>query len=199
MSELHEALAEINAIRSQVARATQFRGYGPASVAASGVIALTVAALQAGEPPMGLERFVLRWTAIAALALAFAAIETVTRAKRVHSGLAREMLQAALEQFLPALLVGALLTGAVLRAAPHEGWMLPGLWQLFFSLGIFASCRFLPRAMYGAAAWYLATGLTCLLVGSGSHQLSPWSMGVPFGIGQCLVAAVLQFAPYEEG
>ena len=46
MSELHRALAEIKHIRCQVARDTQFRGYGPASVAASGVLALLVAALQ---------------------------------------------------------------------------------------------------------------------------------------------------------
>jgi hypothetical protein len=40
--------------------------------------------------------------------------------------------------------------------------------------------------------WYLAAGLTCLAVGSGDWALSPWSMGVPFGVGQLLVAAVLQ-------
>ena len=46
MTELRRALAEINAIRTQVARGTQFRGYGPRSVAASGVLALIVAAAQ---------------------------------------------------------------------------------------------------------------------------------------------------------
>jgi len=34
MTDLSQALAEISAIRAQVARGTQFRGYGPASIAA---------------------------------------------------------------------------------------------------------------------------------------------------------------------
>src|SRR3954471_966910 len=40
MRELQRALADINAIRTQMARETQFRGYGPRSTAASGLLAL---------------------------------------------------------------------------------------------------------------------------------------------------------------
>jgi hypothetical protein len=72
-------------------------------------------------------------------------------------------------------------------------WMLPGLWQLAFSLGIFASCRFMPRPMYAVGLWYLASGLVCLGVASTTLTLSPWAMGIPFGLGQLLVAAVLQY------
>jgi hypothetical protein len=44
MTELRQALDDINAIRTQVARGTQFRGYGPLSIACSGILALFVAA-----------------------------------------------------------------------------------------------------------------------------------------------------------
>jgi hypothetical protein len=71
------------------------------------------------------------------------------------------------------------------------------LWELIFSLGVFASCRFLPRQMFAVGVWYLAAGLYCLAVGSAGRELSPWAMGIPFGIGQLLVAAVLHFG-YEE-
>jgi len=64
---------------------------------------------------------------------------------------------------------------------------------MIFSLGIFASCRFLPRQMFAVGIWYLAAGLTCLMIGSGPRILSPWEMGIPFGVGQLLVAAVLQY------
>jgi hypothetical protein len=47
--------------------------------------------------------------------------------------------------------------------------------------------------MFAVGAWYLAAGLVCLWVASGHHALLPWSMGIPFGIGQLLVAAVLRF------
>jgi hypothetical protein len=70
-------------------------------------------------------------------------------------------------------------------------WMLPGLWQVLYSLGIFASCRLLPRATFGVAMFYLAAGLTSLTLARGDAALSPWAMGLSFGIGQFLAAGVL--------
>lgn len=70
--------------------------------------------------------------------------------------------------------------------------MLPGLWQVLFSLGVFASCRFLPRATFWVGVWYLATGMGCLAIGP-DVPASPWEMGIPFGVGHLLVAGVLQF------
>ncbi len=202
MSELHRALAEIRHIRCQVARDTQFRGYGPASVAASGMLALVVAALESHWPrsasvPHEVHAFVAVWVATAFLSLTMVTIQTMFRARRVHSGLATEMVLAAAEQFLPALVVGTLLTAVVLGAAPKEAWMLPGLWQLLFSLGVFASCRFLPRITFAVGVWYLISGLTTLIVQGSAQALLPWTMGIPFGVGQLLVAAVFQYG-YER-
>jgi hypothetical protein len=203
MSDLQQALAEIRQIRTQVARDTQFRGYGPASIAGSGVLAVAVAAGQAHwmSDSHDFASFAVVWIATAFVSLALVAMETIARARRVHSGYATEMIHAAVEQFLPALLVGVLLTAVVMRAAPRQAWMLPGLWQLMFSLGVFASCRFLPRPTFAVGVWYLATGLTCLIVQSATQSLSPWTMGIPFGAGQLFVAAVMYFDgenPLEE-
>jgi hypothetical protein len=197
VSELHRALAEIKHIRCQVARDTQFRGYGPASVAASGVLALLVAALQPHGPRNEIHAFVAVWIATAGVSLTMVTIQTMFRARRVHCGLATEMVLAAVEQFLPALVVGTLLTAVLLGAAPREAWMLPGLWQLLFSLGVFASCRFLPRLTFAVGVWYMISGLTTLIVQGGSATLLPWTMGIPFGVGQLLVAAVFQYG-YES-
>jgi hypothetical protein len=194
MTELRQALDDINAIRTQVARGTQFRGYGPLSVASSGILALLVAVAQSrwmSGSVHDLKLFLGVWISTAAVALFLSALETIFRVRRVHSGLALEMIQAAAEQFLPCIVVGVLLTAVLMRVAPQDAWMLPGLWEVIFSLGVFASCRFLPRQMYGVGAWYLVAGLVCLLVASGHHALSPWAMGIPFGVGQLLVAAVL--------
>jgi hypothetical protein len=193
--DLRQALAEINAIRTQVARDTQFRGYGPASIAASGVLALLVAAVQSHAIKEGQDfsSYFVVWVATAAVSVGLAAFETIGRARRVHCGFAMEMIHAAVEQFLPALIVGVLLTAVLMRAAPREVWMLPGLWELIFSLGVFASCRFLPRQTFGVGVWYLVAGLTSLLLQSGSRTFLPWTMGIPFGVGQLLVAAVLKY------
>jgi hypothetical protein len=75
--------------------------------------------------------------------------------------------------------------------------MLPGLWQIVFSLGVFSSCRFLPRSMVAAGAWYLLTGLTLLSLAD-NRALSPWAMGIPYGAGQMLVAGILLSAAKED-
>ena len=37
--------------------------------------------------------------------------------------------------------------------------LLPGLWQVFFSLGVFASCRLLPKAVALIGVFHLVAGL----------------------------------------
>jgi hypothetical protein len=197
MKELQQALSEIHSIRSQVAHGTEFRGYGPASIAVSGLLALLVAAVQtqwmATHGKTNLSIWLDIWAGTAAVSVFLTGTETFARARRVHMGFAKEMVQSAVAQFLPAVVVGFLLTVVMVRVAAQECWMLPGLWQLIFSLGVFASCRFLPRQMFAVGVWYLAAGLFCLVAGSAALALSPWMMGIPFGVGQLLVAAVLQF------
>lgn len=195
MPDVREALSEIRSIRGHMARYTEFRGYGPLTLTGTGILAIVLASLQkhwAVDLEHEPARFLAMWIAAAAVSLTFIGIETVARARRIHSTLALQMLHAALEQFLPAIVAGILLTAVVARAAPQSLWMLPGLWQMLFSLGVFASCRFLPRATFSVGVWYLATGMACLALGPDAGA-SPWEMGIPFGVGHLLVAGVLQF------
>jgi len=200
MLHLRDALAEISLIRSHLARGAEFHGYGPTTHAATGLLAFAAAAAQHAwvpHPTHTLASYLALWIAVAVVALTLIGIETVTRARRIHSGLAMEMLHLAVEQFLPAIVAGVLLTAVLLRFAHDSAWMLPGLWQVLFSLGVFASCRFLPRATFAVGVWYLAMGMTCLAFGRGDLAFSPWQMGIGFGVGQLLVAAILQFR-YRE-
>jgi hypothetical protein len=105
--------------------------------------------------------------------------------------MATAMLQSALEQFLPAVVGGGLVTVALLELAPQDLWLLPGLWHIFFALGVFASCHFLPRATFVAGVWYFGCGLTCLALAAPTHTNSPWAMGVTYGVGHLLVAVIL--------
>ena len=196
MTNLYKTLAEIDVIRHQIARTTEFRGYGPATIAVTGVAAFLAAALQSQwlkSPARDIGAYLAIWIATAAVSLIIISVETITRTRRAHPVLARQMIHSAVEQFLPAIVAGLLLTVVLVRCAPQSLWMLPGLWQVIFSLGVFSSCQFLPRPMFAVGVWYLAAGLTCLALGGGTRALSPWTMAVPFGLGQVLVAAVLQF------
>jgi hypothetical protein len=194
MQDLNRALTDISVIRGQLARDTEFRGYGPVALAATGLLALVVAGAQSlwlKDPAAQMHLYVWLWVATAAVSLVLIGSETIQRTRRAHGDLAVPMLQSAVEQFLPAIVAGGLLTVALLRVAPSSLWMLPGLWQIVFSLGVFASCRFLPRPMFLVGVWYLACGLGCLALVPIEFRLSPWVMGIPFGVGQLMVARFL--------
>jgi hypothetical protein len=194
MQDLDKALAEITEIRSQLARGIEFRGYGPLTVAGTGVLALAAASVQAlwlPDPSASVLSYLILWIATAVVSVVLIGIEMVARSRRIHRGLADEMIHAATEQFVPAGVAGALLTFVLFQFAPASLWMLPGLWQIVFSLGFFASCRSLPRPLFGIGVWYLAAGLMSLAFASGAHAFSPWAMALPFGIGQLAMAAIL--------
>ena len=201
MRDLDKALADIFAIRSQIAAGTAFRGYGPATVAATGGVALLTAILQflwLDGPTDRPIAFFAGWAAAALLSAALIWIEMQARSRRHHSGLADAMIRQAVEQFLPAGVAGVLLAILLWKFAPETLWMLPGLWQVLISLGVFASVRSLPRTIALAGAWYFLSGFTVMMIASHSHTLSPWTMGLPFAAGQLLMAALLYFASGEN-
>lgn len=192
--ELHEALTQITEIRLQMARTEVFRGYRALPAAFSGAVALAAATMQAAtiqDPIQQFHGYLLLWIGAAVISTMSAVLEMTVRARNASSPLTRELTLLAMEQFCPCLVAGALVTMAISRSAPQSVWMLPGLWQILYSLGIFASCRLLPRPVSGVAAFYLISGLTTLAIAQGEHALSPWAMGVPFGVGQFLAAGVL--------
>jgi hypothetical protein len=200
MNDLDKALGDISSIRREMARSTQFRGYGPATLAATGAFALVAAAAQTvwvPDPTNHMRAYLGIWISTAVLSAALTGAQMYTRTLRIHSGLSDEMIHIAVEQFVPSVGAGVLLTFALVHSVPAVEWMLPGLWQVIFSLGIFSSCRFLPRPMMLAGAWYLLTGLVCIVMGDG-RALAPLTMGLSFGIGQLLVAAILLFATPED-
>lgn len=200
MNDLYKALGDISSIRRQMASTTEFWGYGPATLAATGMFAILAAGAQAiwlPDPANRISVYLSVWITTAVLSATLTDVQMYTRTRRIHSGLSDEMLRMAVVQFLPSVGAGLLVTIVLLRYVPLAAWMLPGLWQVIFSLGIFSSCRFLPRTMIVAGAWYLFTGLGCLAMG-GNGALSPFAMGIPYGAGQLLVAAILFFNSKEN-
>ena len=201
MRDLDKALADIFAIRSQIAAGTAFRGYGPEAMAATGALALLTAIAQflwldnpTGKPLV----FFAGWAVTALVCCAIIWVEMQARSRRHHSGLADAMIHQAVEQFLPAGVAGVLLalmlwpvragnavdaSGAVAIAHQHRNLRLRPLAAASIKI---------------AAAWYFVAGFAVLVVASVHHTLSPWTMGLPFVIGQFLMAAILHFASGES-
>ena len=192
--DLHEALAQISEIRQHVARSETFRGYRAAPVAFSGGVACLAAAFQSialPNPAEHVEAYLLLWVGAAMLSMAVTGATMYWHCRRSASSLTQTNTLLAVGQFLPAVVAGALVTLVVYRKAPDALWMLPGLWAVFFSLGIFASWRLLPRATFGVGVYYLATGVASLLWTTEAIALSPWAMILSFGAGQFLAAGIL--------
>ncbi len=195
MRDVDKALADILEIRNRMASHTAFRGYGPVAMAITGLLGFATALIQSTFPvaPTAF-LFIVEWLCTAALCILAIGIEMQGRSHRLHSSLADAMIHQAVEQFLPATAASFFLPILLIKFAPQNIWMMPGLWQIFVSLGIFASLHNLPRRMMLAGAWYFVSAFLCLLIGSEDHALSPWLMGLPFLGGQMLMAAILHFS-----
>ena len=192
--ELREALDSIATIRRRMAETEVFRGYRALPVAVSAVLALIAGLLQpvlVPRPDRDLPAYVALWSAVAILSVSAAGLAMFLRDRVAGTSLTRPVTWLAVGQFVPCLVGAAAVTAVVVRVTPDAGWILPGLWQVFFSQGVFASCRLLPRPAFAVGAFYLVAGIVTLVVARGPDVLSPWAMAVPFGVGQLGAAAVL--------
>jgi hypothetical protein len=201
MKNLDQALTAIATMRTQLARSTQFRGYGPVTLALTGLLAAVAAVIQTAvlpDPVANVSGYLKIWIPVAVIAVGIVGLEAIERSRRAHLDLAEEMMLQAVEYLLPAFVAGALLTFVLLKSPVPCAWMLPGLWQLVLSLGMFASCRSLPRPMIWVGIWYMASGLVCISLSGGRASLSPWQMGIPFGVGQVLAAILLRYTTTRD-
>ncbi len=192
--DLHEALTQISEIRQQVARTETFRGYRAAPVAFSGLVAWTAALFQYAvmpAPTAHLPAYVSLWVGAALLSMFVTGLYMFLHCWQSRLALTRSNTALAVGQFVPCTVAGGLLTCALFYHAAESLWMLPGLWSILFSLGIFASMRLLPRATFWVGVHYLAAGIFCLILAQGDDAFSPWAMALPFGIGQFMAAGIL--------
>lgn len=197
MTDLERAMADVAFIQQRLAESTRFDGLAPHAVAATGLLALIAAWSQASWPillngdPLDYVGF---WSAIAFAAAAMIGGEALTRARRLHGSMADRLIASTLRLLLPFIGAGAVLAVVMLRFAPANIWMLPGLWQMLIALAGFSAVPVLPRSIVWPAGWYFACAFTTLAIGAQQESAGAWMMGLPFGIGQLLVALTLHRA-----
>ncbi|HEY1684401.1 MAG TPA: hypothetical protein VGG19_06540 [Tepidisphaeraceae bacterium] len=190
--ELRQALTQIADIRRQMVVARQFRGFRAASTLATAMAAVGAGVWQSfGHVPDAASDplpFVALWVSVAMASVFVCGGEIAWLYRGFESPSQRELALLAVEQFLPCILVGGLVTFVLSRYAPAEIWMLPGLWQILFGLGIFALRRLAPGPIIYVGAFYVLWGLMNL--SGGVPRFSVWSMAVPFGLGQAACAGI---------
>jgi type IV secretory pathway TrbD component len=189
--QLGDALTQISEIRRQLARSEVFRGYRAATVASTGLIALVAAVVQSQWLPDRIGIVLALWLGAALVSVGIIGTAMYLRCRRFASRLENELTLSAVEQFLPCLVAGGLLTAALYMFAPLQCWLLPGLWALLFGLGVFASRRLLPRGAGAVGGWYFICGSASIALAAADHRFNPWHMAVAFGLGQLFTALFL--------
>ncbi len=192
---LGEALEQLDAIHTHLARTEHYHGYRPAALGSSGLGGLAAGLMQPALEPVG---YVVYWVVVALICSVLAGGATVLGYLFREDALARRRTRIVVRQFAPCQLAGLIvtLTLAHPRRAEWAVALLPGLWALLYGLGIVASLPFLPRLAGLIAAWYLLAGL--VLLSLAEAPVPPgWAVGVPFGLGQLFSALTLFVTPRE--
>ena len=192
--QLREALSQISEIRQQMADAQVFRGYRSATTACTALVAGATAVVQAvwvPDPARQVNAYLALWCSAAFVSVVIVGLEMALRCRRAGSSFQNDITRVVADQFVPSIVAGGLLTLVIARFPGDCLGMLPGLWAIVFSLGVFASRRFLPRSIFLVGGYYLLAGLYCLTLDRNVAALSPWTMGLLFGAGQLLTAGVL--------
>jgi hypothetical protein len=191
---LNDALDQIADIRSQMAATRVFRGYRCASTLFSSAVAIVAAIIQHFWIPDAahhVEQYLQLWFSAGAICLSVVASSMTLRYRRSDSPLDRELALTAIQQFLPCLIIGGLATYVIADVAWNTMWIVPGLWSLFFGMGILASCPLLPAGTMFVGAFYLLCGLISIEWARLHGAFSPLAMAIPFGIGQAMAAGIL--------
>src|SRR5687767_13290445 len=87
LQDLNKALADIGSIRQQLAAGTMFRGFGPAVIAITGVLAAATATAQSlwlADPTHQPLTFLAGWAATALASAALIGAEMIARTRRHH-------------------------------------------------------------------------------------------------------------------
>lgn len=189
MTDLERALADIAEVRERLGHVQRFKGYSAFAAALSGIFAVVAGVLQAAlvphvrTPHDGHLYFALWFTCCAAAvlvnygAIAHWYVNDATARERWHTatvGLA----------ILPALILGAILSFAFLRANLYA--FMPGVWCGCYGVGLLASRTMLPRVVMPVAAGFMVAGMAVLFVPP-DVALAWWVLPLVFGTGQLAI------------
>lgn len=189
MRDIERALADIAEVRERLGQVQRFKGYSGIAAMTSGVFALAGGVVQAVLVPnvqtvhQGHLYFALWLVCCTASVLVnYGAIAHWY----VNDATARDRWQTATVglSILPALVLGAMLSFALLRANLFA--FLPGVWYGCYGVGLFASRTMVPRNAVPVAAAFLVAGIVLFFVPP-AVALSWWVLPLGFGAGQLAI------------
>ena len=169
------ALDNLRFIRDTMERAGTFTAISGWGIAAVGVVAM-IAALVARVRPT-VEWTVGTWVATAAACIALSMVATARKARRSEVSMVSGPAQKLALAFSPAMVVGALLTAALLRIGAND--LLPGVWMLLYGTAVVAGGAFSVRIIPVMGLCFMVLGAAALFA---PPALGEWLMVAGFGL-----------------
>jgi len=192
--EVERALADLAEVRDRLASVQRYRGYAGQAAVVSGVLAVGAGLVQAlvapiPQTPDSLRAYYEIWFACLFVALGINYGAGLLWYVRTHVHQERRQTRTAGLTMLPAVLLGAVLTLALILHG--IAWMLPGVWYAVYGLGLIAARGMLPKEVSTVAIAFGVIGAMLLLSPNEALPLSWWVMPLGFGIGQMLIGSFI--------
>jgi hypothetical protein len=190
-------------ISEQLVKASVYRGYRSFYVGLSGIIGLMASyfAPQFVHEVKSLS-FVYYWGGVACANLILCGVCLGYQYFFKDTDYNRRKTRQILLQLAHTLGAGLIVCSIAFFVSREMIPILPGLWALIFGLGIFTMRPYLPDITVLAGYFYLAAALVLFLVAGTAPSLLVIGMGIAFGAGQLLSAALLyagiERASYER-
>jgi hypothetical protein len=192
MTRLTDALACLADIHAHLAKGEVYQGLQAKPVVLSGCAGCLAAAGQHYLIlPGDAVTFVWYWLAVAFMSGLVGCSGALAAYWWEDDPLSRRRARIVAGQFLPFIAAGILTPIAFLPYLRECVGLLPGLWAIFYGLGLFAARPYLPRATGWVGLYYLVAGVLLLNLLPLNRLPSGWSIGLPFFLGQLGLAAVL--------
>ena len=190
--EISQALERIGLIHEHMAKGEMFRGYRSLPMALSGLGGIAAALLQPRfvASVADAQGFVRYWVVAGIACMLIAASEILWNYAVRADARTRRCTRLVTGLMVPCLLAGTGVTIALSRDLFTVA-LLPGLWAVLFSLGVFSTRPYQPRATGWVGLWYMCAGIFLLADYAAPSALSGWRVGGVFGVGQLASALVL--------
>lgn len=192
--QLQRAISDLHWIHERLRFAERASCFRPGTIALVGVSAILAGwiqphvALESGGEPW---TFFLYWTSVATAIVLAVGLQIAWRYAFRAGERERWLARQSLLDFAPCLMVGGVLSLSIMLSTPQHAVLLPAIWCSCFSLGIFSLRHRLPEAMLTTAGFYMLCGMLCVHSSVSAWAYSPWTVGLPFGIGHFLTAGIL--------
>jgi hypothetical protein len=169
------ALDNLRFIRDTMERAGTFTAISGWGIASVGVVAIMAAVVSRARPTVAW--MVGTWVITAAVCIALSLALTARKARRSQLSMVSGPAQKLALAFSPAMVVGALLTVALLRIGAND--LLPGVWLLLYGTAVVAGGAFSVRIIPVMGLCFMVLGAGALFAPAAVGQ---WLMVAGFGV-----------------